>query len=376
MIPYVTPTDVRGNPSAPAGRNVPSDAATLGFDAHSIEYQRLWEMCQTATNICDQMAGLSLRATSLYEELYGPGHRLANVADGSALRFVTSRKPILSVLAGQVAHGGPPFSWTAIPAANLAPEQPPFTDVGSAGWDFATSGQAAILIGSSPISAGTRIGVTYLSGWPVAGITPAASPSGTVTGTFPNTTTVTGLSVTAGIAPGAPVTGEGIPEGTTVVSINTGAESLVLSNPAPAAGEVALTIGYAPGATTLNVDDVTAWTLGISGEIADGTYTESVTSTAAVANAPAGQLTPQGPGVVTLASPTVFAHRPGRALTAMPYTLRWVALLGVKAQALERGATALTSQGAPGRSTSSGASAITRIYEVMRMLIAPYRRVI
>jgi hypothetical protein len=62
----------------------------------------------------------------------------------------------------------------------------------------------------------------------------------TVTGTTNSTTSITGLSTTANLRVGQLVIGAGIPANTTIVSINTGASSMVISQAATASATVSL----------------------------------------------------------------------------------------------------------------------------------------
>ncbi len=371
MIPYVTPTDLVGDPAAPATVSGPQDQATLGINFNVIATSRIWEMCVAATAMIDTLAGQTLRGTSFYEELSGPGHRLGFVNPNLA-RFVTSRKPILSIVSGQFAYGSPPWQWNPIPATNMVPEEAPFTDFESAAWEAAVSGQAAILIGQGFVGWGagrmsTRVGLRYLAGWPVAGLSAAGTPQTTFT---VSSDTVT-VSDPTGAVVGAPVTSSFLPVGTTITAVS--GDTLTLSQSATSSGSGVLTIGYPAGVSTIAVDDVTAWSLGVRGALYDGLSTEYVTSVS-VSSATMTP-TPVGPGTITLASPTAFAHLPDITLSAMPGAVRWATMLAVKVQALERGSMAITAQGTPGRSTGAGGSAIDRTYKAIQALLMPYRRV-
>ena len=391
MIPYVTPTDLLGDPVAPASITGPNDQATLGVNFSVISVARLWEMCRIATSTVDTIAAQTLRGDSVYDELSGPGHRLGLI-NGSVARFVTSRKPLLSVVSGQYAFGSPPWQWNPIPVANIVPEQPPFSDFASASWESADPGQAAFLIGQycgfGAGHQGTRVGIRYLTGWPVTGILPSV----VTTGTFTLSSDVVTVAATTGIAigsnyigapylagialptsivVGAPVTASFLPVGTTVTAVS--GNSLTLSNVATGSGTATLIVGYAPGSTLINVDDMTTWGLGVRGTIYDGLNTESVNS-ASVSGAIMTP-TPVGPGTITLSTATLLAHLPGVAYSAMPGVIRWATMLAVKVQALERGATAITAQATPGRSSSAGGSAIDRTNKAIATMLLPYRRV-
>lgn len=371
MIPYVTPTDLLGDPTAPASVTTPQDQATLGINFNTIATSRLLEMCVAATAMVDNLAGQTLRATSFYEELSAPGHRVGFINSDLA-RFVTSRKPILSIVSGQFAYGSPPWQWTPIPVENIVAEEPPFADFSSAAWESAVSGQAAILIGQGIVGwgagrMGTRVGLRYLTGWPVTGLVATASPIGT----FIASSDVVTVSDVTGIVVGAPVSAAQLPAGTFVASIS--GTSITLTTYATTSGTGTLTVGYAPSVTTLNVDDMTSWGLGVRGALYDGNNTEYATSLSVSGTTMTP--TPVGPGTITLTSPTLYAHLPGISLSAMPGSLRWATMLAVKIQALERGSMAITAQSTPGRSTGAGGSAIDRTYKAINTLLMPYRRV-
>ena len=368
--PYVTPADLLGDPSPPPTINTASDAATLGVNFQTISPTRLWEMCKIATVMCDSIAGFSLRAVSQYEENVGPGHRLGLLND-SAARFITSRKPILSVISGQYSYGGPPFSWVPITPTYMAPETPPMELFGSTSWSGAGAGQAAILIGLGgvPMAGGrnnTRVGIRYIAGWPVANVDPAATTNVTLIAGNASGTVASGT----GIANGAPVEGQGIALNTTVTISGT---AVTLSQPALTTGTFSMTVGYPAGVTTMNVDDVTAWGAGVTGSIYDGIYTESVDVTTASATM-AGLPAPAGPGTVTFAAPTMVAHLPGCNLSAMSHNIRWAAMLGVKIQVLERGGQAIAATRVPGQAATSTRSHIADTHTIMRELLAPFKR--
>lgn len=365
MIPYVTPSDLLGDPTAPPSVTGPSDQVTLGINFNQIATERLWEMCYTATAMVDAIAAQTLRGSSVYEELSGPAHRLGLTPMG--LRFITVRKPLLAAVMGQFSTGQPPWTWNPITLANIVPEQPPLTDFSSASWEAADPGMASFLIGNvawamCPI----RVGLRYLAGWPITGLTPAATTQATFTASSDSIT----VTDATGIAVGAPVSATLLPAGTTVTAI--AGTTVTLSATATGSGSGTLTVGYAPGVTSLNVDDITTWGLGIRGTIFDGTYTESATSTAVTGATMTP--TPTGPGTVTLAEPTTYGHLPGVAWSAMPGAVRWATMLAVKVQALERGSTAVVAQATPGRSTSAGGSAISRTNDTILKLLLPYRR--
>ena len=368
MIPYITPTDLLGDPSAPPSITGSNDQATLGINFNTISLPLLWQMCWTATAKVDEIAAQTLRGESFYEENSGPGHRVGVLPNGT-VRFITSRKPLLSVISGQAAYGRPPWQWNPIPVANIVLEVPVFNNFASYGWEAANPGQASLLIGGScgwgAGRLGTRVGIRMLTGWPVTGLLPSA----TTTATFIESSDSITVESADGIVVGSPVSATQLPASTVVTAIDD--MTLTLNNEASASGSGALTVGYASGVTSINVDDITTWALGIRGTIFDGLYNESVVSTAVSGETMTP--TPVGPGTITLASPTLYAHLPDVALSAMPGNIRWATMLAVKAQALERGAMAITAQSTPGKATGAGLSAIQMTYQAIRDILKPYR---
>jgi hypothetical protein len=133
-----------------------------------------------------------------------------------------------------------------------------------------------------------------------------------------------------------------------------------------------ITVAAAAGATTLQVDDCTGWapvTLGgqgATGTIFDSGSQETVTCTAASAQS--------GPGTLTLASPLVFGHSPGVAVSSLPAQIQWAAINFAAAQALTRGATATTVQSMGGSSAhSKGPEDLSGEAE---LLCHPFRRTV
>lgn len=118
-----------------------------------------------------------------------------------------------------------------------------------------------------------------------------------------------------------------------------------------------LTAPAASGASVLTVDDVTGWApihvggQGATGSIRDGETQETVTVTAASALA--------GPGTLTLSAPLANDHKAGVAVTTIPGTIEWAAILHCSAQALTRGATATGVQSANAGATGGGGSPAT-----------------
>jgi len=140
-----------------------------------------------------------------------------------------------------------------------------------------------------------------------------------------------------------------------------------------------LTASAAPGATTLSVDDVTAFS-GAAAFVYDGANSETVTVSSATANANlvlpvSGTTVPAGPGTLTLSSPLIDAHAAGTVISSMPQDIIWAAILAATTQALESGIDAITIQNIPGSQTVGG-HGVQELAQQYEVILGPYRRVI
>jgi hypothetical protein len=137
------------------------------------------------------------------------------------------------------------------------------------------------------------------------------------------------------------------------------------------------------GATSLYVDDVTGMT-GATVTIYDGASTEtvSVTSVSAVTSTVlpnSGGTAAAGPGTLTLAAGTLFAHTGSTpasvVVTSIPGDVLWATILAATVQALESGIQATTIQNLPGSTTVGGHGTDALTLEYQRIL-QPFKRVI
>lgn len=197
--PYILPSDLIPAPLGVAWSTIGATdpGATIPTAAQNLA--ELTNICWRATELVDNEAVQTLRATIFTEQLPAPSHRVGILPNGNA-RFMTSFNPIINVVAGQYALGGPPFNWQTIPVDYMVPEESPILGVGSAAPIGATAGVNAILIGGQVIGwwggrMGTRVSVTYENGWPHAGLT-ADVAAGAVTLTVDD---VTGWAGVAGM---------------------------------------------------------------------------------------------------------------------------------------------------------------------------------
>ena len=144
-----------------------------------------------------------------------------------------------------------------------------------------------------------------------------------------------------------------------------------------------LTASAAADTTTLDVDDVTAWT-NVSGFIYDGASTEPITVASVEANNPIelpnGVGTAQaGPGTVTLTAPTSFPHAEDGTgpivVTSLPAIAIQATILACCVQALEAGIDSLAIQTISGEHLTTGMSTkdLSTEYELM---LDDFRRLI
>jgi hypothetical protein len=109
-----------------------------------------------------------------------------------------------------------------------------------------------------------------------------------------------------------------------------------------------LTSAVTLGATSLSVDDCTAWAItspltgytGATGTVYDAGNQEVIQVTGASATS--------GPGTLTLAAPLQAAHAAGTMVSTMPANVGWAAIMFCVSQALARGATSTTVHQIPG----------------------------
>lgn len=140
-----------------------------------------------------------------------------------------------------------------------------------------------------------------------------------------------------------------------------------------------LTSAAAAGATTVQVDDVTAFA-GASAFVYDGEESETISVTSVNATSPlvlpiSGASVQAGPGTLTLSSPLLNAHAAGTVFSALPQDVIWAAVLAAATQALESGIDAITIQTVSGAQTvgGHGVAELSQQYEV---ILGPYRRTV
>ena len=182
--PYATPELLRAAATGISWATIPSrNSSPAEQQAEQLN------MCMRATNMVDAYCNQVLRATIDTETLYGPNDRLtvgAMYGNGNA-RVLLSRWPVTQILGGQWAFNSPPYQWQPIPAQYFAPEVPPIGIYGTSVPAGAGGGGQAVILAAGFVSwwtgrSGCALQVTYLNGWPHAGITAAAAAgAGTLT---------------------------------------------------------------------------------------------------------------------------------------------------------------------------------------------------
>ena len=144
-----------------------------------------------------------------------------------------------------------------------------------------------------------------------------------------------------------------------------------------------ITANVLAGATTLTVDDVTGWT-GATGVIYDGANTETVHVTSVTANTPltlpnSGGTAPAGPGTLTLAAGTTFAHTGATpanvVVSAVPTDVLYANIMICMIQALDAGITSVSIQNIPGSQTQGG-HGVAELTTGWALILEPYKRVI
>ena len=270
----------------------------------------LYNLCASATDQVDEYCNQPLRATLSTETQSGPDYWLT-VQVGSGLgRMVLQRWPITQIVSVQVAAAaGFPRQWTTVPAGYWDIERPAQGLYGTNVPSGAGEGGQAVLIAPA-----------YVNWW----------------------NSRNGLRVQVQYVHGWPHAG--------------------------------LTTQGTAGSSSLAVDDCTGWgvpgsssaansSTGAIGVIYDGASQETVTCTAASATA--------GPGTLTLASPTTYAHSAGVMVSALPANVIWSAALFAGADALTRGATTTTVRSLPGH--AGGASGADELRIDAELKLRPYR---
>lgn len=177
--PYITPSMLTSAPAGLSWTVIP----TLTANA-SAQLAQLAQVCWQATSAVDRYCRQPLRATVNTDTDTGPG--LPRVAVDRRTRkgtLVTRRWPVTAVAAVQTSLATAfPERWTAIPAGQWKIRHPPIL---SSAPDPATGPSGGNVIDVAPGyitwdygRGGWDVMLSYISGWPHAGLTATASQGG------------------------------------------------------------------------------------------------------------------------------------------------------------------------------------------------------
>lgn len=380
--PYIVPSMIKN--LAPFGIDWTSvPVATPGALRNQAA---LYDLCLAASGAIDTYCNIPLRAVAEVETLDGPDYRLTVRQSTGVAVAEMQHWPVIDTLGAQMTPAGAfPRTWTAIPANALSIGEGSTQFVGGSSVPSgAGDGMNQVIIAPGYVDwingrYGYTVQIAYVNGWPIAGVMPAVTTSGTFTfGT--DTFTVTSAS---GIAVGAPVSDRGglIPTGATVTAI--AGTTITMSENATTSGVSVVEVGYAAGVSSLNVDDVTGFA-GTRPQLWDGGQTETVTVTAATATSPVAVLpnvTAQiGSGSVTLSAPTVYPHAGTNLasvqLSAMPDVVRWAGYLYAAAEGMQRGSTQISVPAIPGSIEKAANPTVGSFISLAQSMLTPLRRVV
>ncbi len=287
--PYVLPSTLINAPTGIDWSTLPVPDSTA---AEQLSVQ--WEMCVRATAVTDAFCNMPLRATINTQITPGPWPHYGVTVDpySGVGRMRMDNWPVLAIVSAQISAAATfPPAWTTLTAANMYIEGGVPLLQGSAAIGAAAQGSNAVDFAPGTLSysfgkRGFLLSVTYLNGWPHAGVVAA-----TVAGTT----------------------------------------------------------------TSIDVDDVTGWTIAtpqlpMVGMIASSAGREYVSVTG---TNPSGT-NASGPGTLTLAAPTLYSHAgptsniPDALITTLPEQVERAVIWLSLADALVRGATAITVPDLPG----------------------------
>ena len=314
--PYVTPSMIKN--LAPFGIDWTSVPITGA--AANLNTAALYDLCLAASGAIDTYCNMPLRATCDVETLDGPDFRLTVRGSTGIGVFETQHWPVIEPLGARMtAAGAFPRTWHQIPPGAL--------DVGEGSTQF---------VGGSSLPSGAGDGMNQIL-----------------------------------IAPGYIDWINGRWGYTVQVAYNNGW---------PVAG-VDETV--AVGATTVHVDDVTGFA-GTRPMIWDAGNSETVRVTSITADSPVEVLptvTAQiGPGTLTLAAPTKFAHAgttPASVqVSAMPDVVRWAGYFYAAAEGMQRGSTQIAMPVIPGGQMQTVKPTVGSFIGLAQQMLFPLRRVV
>jgi len=351
MNPYSLPLDIQSAPLGVSWQSIGSPGSTKPDTSQNTA--ALLSICLTATTEVEAECNQRLACQVITEQLVGPGHRIGIQNSGMA-RFITSFTPVSKVVAGLVAPVGVPHpNYTLIPAGNAYPEEQPAATGLTTPYQFG-GGMAAIMINPAYMGwgwgrEGTLVVMQYLNGWPNAQLTEDAA-AGATTLEVSEVAGMTGADVW--------ISDGGYMEEVSVTSAT-------VTPPAWSAAS-----NYRAGQL------VTYQGATYQGLIASGPGTPAGVQTPQTASTPwwITPAEPTGPGTLTLATPTLFAHTAPVLVTGLPYNVRWATALYAKAQALQRGLATVSVPGTGGKAAAADDAIDAARMEAVAVLAA-YRRI-
>jgi hypothetical protein len=304
--PYLSIQELITAPTGIDWASIPKRGATA--QAQLIEQTQL---CLRVSDRMDELASQLLACSVDTQEEQGPDFYLTVDNSTGEGRLICARWPVLNIVSGQ---------WA--PAAAYQQGGPPWTPIQT--WQMRTEG---VLLGE------------------LGSLAPGASSAG---------------PYVIRIAPGVIDWSNGRRGCRVQVQYENGWPNAFVQ---ASAGKPN---GPAAGDSTIHVDDIAGWA-GVAGRVYDGELTESVTATSVTPDT-AGAIS--GSGLLNLGAPLVNAHAPGVRVSAMPATFQWCGLLIATAQALTRGATAITGPSTKGTITGSGKSIEDLMVEAEGIILA------
>ena len=317
LTPYILPSTLIAAPTGISWSTIPVPSASATQQLTS-----QMDICVRATSSAEAFLNQQVRCTIDVQTESAPSRNRVWMDDGGVVRFMCNHFPVLAVIAAETAPAGTfPRVYTPVLDGKWEVDDPPSINTGSAVTGGDGQGGNIILLAPGVIDGwrgrkGYRVSVTYLNGWPHAGITAAMLVGALAV----HVDDVTGWSVATAAAP-------------ITCPIYDGSNS-----------EVVQVVGV---------------TSADNGTIGLAAY---------------------GPGVLALAAGTGNVHAGPTAgvascmISTMPATIMSAVIKMAVAEALVRGATATSVQRNQGQTTKDGSHG--DLYLEGCELLLPYRRVV
>lgn len=196
--PYVTPAMIANAPTGVPWSLIPLPGASL--QQQSAEQTN---MCWRASAEVDRLCNQPLRATLDTEEEVGPDFRLTVNNSNGVARMWASRWPVVQLLGGQVSSAAAfPPAWSPIPANQMRTHTALLGTYGTSAAGTGGAGPSSIDIAPGYVTwyggrYGYRVQVSYINGWPHAGIIGAGAAAGASSIPVDDVTGFTGASAFA-----------------------------------------------------------------------------------------------------------------------------------------------------------------------------------